>query len=261
MIKRIISTLNKKKLCTIEELQRSPSDFRQHHLFGSIEDLIPKATVVEYCYRLAQAGYIYIYNGVYQVAQKIPSVDVTKLGVMEDEDASLYLYNRLHSLTYPDIPYKLKRRMSMLDHLHLLQFRHVGYFDFSEMWTLLEKTKRNVQNFLRDMEAFGYLYSKDGYIAFTGKYIPYSFSFKDLKRYHNRELDADQLEMVDAVIEEENEIIDTYKSNVKRTNDYNVKAVKDIEFVKSYIEEFGYLTKKERLEFIQGFYNSINYYD
>ena len=254
MIRRIINYLNKNKTATKRELVFAPTV--QGELFKFSE--IPEQTITEYCYKLARAGYIYAYQGYYVVAQKIPQLTITELNEMElvGEDKLLYQRNKLHSINYPFVSHELKQSLLGVEHLHLMQFLYTKPLDLFDFQDLVPKDVFVIKNILKNGVDCGFIEIKDRELEFTGKYIPFSFDFRTLCRFYNRMLDEERMIEIERTIEAEQEVID-YKVIFK---EWNVPTIKQIEFVKSYINEFD-LSKEDRLNFINGLYEALNVFD
>lgn len=262
MIRRIISYFNNSEgIVSTEELMNAPSVVQR--LFKD-DSQIKKQTVVEYCYKLAKAGWIYVYGGIYLKAQKIPiNLTITELNnsEMDDETKLQYEYNRLHSLRYPNIPNKLRKAMSMLNHLHLMQFRHNKCFDFFDFWDYMDKDGINIQKFVSKMIEYEYLSKSGNTIEFTGKYIPYSVDLKTLIAFNDKSISDEEIMLIEAKIDAEREIIEANGTEVLKYKEWKVPTIDKINFVRSYIKGFDYLSEKERLEFINGLYKSIEVFD
>lgn len=254
MIKRIINYLNKHKTATKRELVFAPTV--QGELFKFSE--IPEQTITEYCYKLARAGYIYAYQGYYVVAQKIPQLTITELNEMElvGEDKLLYQRNKLHSINYPFVSHELKQSLLGVEHLHLMQFLYTKPLDLFDFQDLVPKDVFVIKNILKNGVDCGFIEIKDRELEFTGKYIPFSFDFRTLCRFYNRMLDEEKMIEIERTIEAEQNVID-YKPIYK---EWDVPTIKQIEFVKSYINEFD-LSKEDRLNFINGLYEALNVFD
>lgn len=260
MLERIIYYLNKYKVATIDDLVNAPSISNgSFDLFEGNREILPKEVVVGYCSRLAMMGYIYSYRGIYKLAQKIPQMRVTDIykRKMDEDEKLLYLYNRIHSIGFPNGDIRIQNKLSMLEMLHLMQFMRVEYIAYFDFWKLLDKQFRHVYRFAKDMEQYGYIYVKNYNVYFTGKYIPYSVKYTVLIDFNEESLSEEDALSVERVIEAELDIIDTRDSTIRLKKEFNVPALEEIAFVKSYINEFD-RKGQDRLRMIQTLYDSLN---
>lgn len=226
MLKRITNYLNKKKIATEGELTKAPAI---NLLFGDSD--IPLDTVREYCHRLVKSGYIYNYGGVYKLAQFIPKLYFKDLTELNFEDRLLYQYNRLHSLGYPYCDECVYREMSMLDHFHLLQYIRFDetIYDFKLRF---KKESSYVNTFINHMIKHDYIEVKDGWVHFTGKYIPFSVTAKNFKSYNRDRLD------ISYTLTKEEELIDELGAHIGK-KEFKSKSFDDINFITKLHKELG----------------------
>lgn len=264
MLQRIIRHLNSNAVSTVNDLANSDDKSSQLSVFGNKPSQIPDRTVVEYCYLLDKAGYIYKYGGVYTRSQLIPtnlSVTALQNEVMDKETALMHQYNRLHSLNYPNIDVRIKKGLTVIDHLHIMQFRQ-REFHLYDFWDFIDGNIFNILPYFRKLTEHGYLTKvKDRWYSFTGKYIPFSISAKDLVMFGDGLTSDDKALDIKSRVASELELIEDNGVSELHRKAFKVNTVDDIKWVKSLVSGFTYLDKQGRLLFTKGFYDSIEVFD
>ena len=264
MLQRIIKHLNKHLISDVNDLSNSEDSSHELKIFEARPPQIPARTVREYCYLLSKAGYLYTYSGCYVRSQRLPeSLTITMLqrSEMDKETELMHDYNRLHGLPYPNVDSRLKKGLRIIDHLHLMQFTKTE-FHLYDFWDFIDTNIFSLLPMFKKFIEFGYLKGKgNNEYVFTGKYVPFSVGIKDLVLFEEGRLDVCKQNQIKQKVVDELELIENHGVVEAQKRVFNVKAVDNINWVRSLVSEYGYLDARGRIVFTKGFYDAIGVFD